>query len=177
MHIILGALGLIVTIIILLSRLSREGIDIGWLDPFKWSRRRKWRQAYNSNPLYDIEDPMKSTACLMYAMSKCSGDISREEKALILSIFKEIFKLTDRDATDLLSICSYLIKDEDVILKNTSKFLRASIDNFAEEQKESAYSLIEKIAYCEGQPNEKQAELLYQIKEVFKPKNEQFRKW
>ncbi|MGD9161908.1 MAG: hypothetical protein PVG39_26085 [Desulfobacteraceae bacterium] len=96
MHIILGALGLIVTILILINRLSKEDIDIGWLDPFKWNRRRKWRQAYNTNPLFDIEDPMKSTACLMYTMSKCSGDISREEKALIISIFKDVFKLADR---------------------------------------------------------------------------------
>ena len=60
---------------------------------------------------------------------------------------------------------------------NLSNFLRPSIDNFAEEQKESACSLIEKVAYCEGQPNEKQSELLDQIKEAFKPKTEQFRKW
>jgi uncharacterized tellurite resistance protein B-like protein len=177
MHIILGALGLIVTILVLVNRLSSVGIDIGWLDPFKWNRRRKWRQAYKSNPLFDIEDPMKSTACLMYAMSKCSGDISREEKATILSLFKDVFKLSDRESADLLSICSYLVKDEDKVKNNLSNFLKPSIDNFAEEQKQSANSLIEKVAYCEGQPNEKQAEFLNQIKEAFKPKNEQFRKW
>ena len=177
MHIVLGALGLIVTILILLNRLSNIGIDIGWLDPFKWNRRRKWRQAYHANPVFDIEDPMKSTACLMYTMSKCSGDISREEKAIILGIFKDVFKLTDREATDLLSTCSYLVKDADLIKNNLSNFLRPSIDNFAEEQKQSAYLLIEKVAFCEGQPNEKQSELLNQIKEAFKPKKEQFRKW
>jgi uncharacterized tellurite resistance protein B-like protein len=177
MHIILGALGLIVTILILFSRLSNAGIDIGWLDPFKWNRRRKWRQAYHANPLFDIEDPMKSTACLMYTMSKCSGDISQEEKAIILDIFKNVFKLTDREATDLLSTCSFLVKDEDVIKNNLSNFLRPSIDNFAEEQKQSAYSLIEKIAFCEGNPSEKQSEFLNQIKEAFKSKKEQFRKW
>ena len=177
MHIIIGALGLIVTILVLLNRLSNGGIDIGWLDPIKWNRRRRWRQAYNSNPLFDIEDPMKTTACLMCTMSKCSGDISREEKATILSIFKDVFKLSGREATDLLSICSYLVKDEDTVKNNLSNFLRPSIDNFAEEQKESACSLIEKVAYCEGQPNEKQSELLDQIKEAFKPKTEQFRKW
>lgn len=177
MHIILGALGSIVTILILFNRLSNVGIDIGWLDPFKWNRRRKWRQAYHADPVFYIEDPMKSTAFLMYTMSKCSGDISREEKAIILGIFKDVFKLTDREATDLLSTCSYYVKDEDVIKNNILKFLRPSLDNFAEEQKQSAYSLIEKVAFCEGQPNEKQSELLNQIKKAFKPKKEQFRKW
>ncbi len=177
MHIILGALGLIVTILILINRLSNAGIDIGWLDPFKWNRRRKWRQEYHSNPVFNIEDPMKSTACLMYTMSKCSGDISREEKEVMLSIYKDVFKLADREATDLLSTCSYFIKDEDLVKNNLSKFLKPSINYFAEEQKESAYSLIEKVACCEGGPNEKQSELLNQIKEAFKPKKEQFRKW
>ena len=177
MHILLGALGLIVTILILLNRLSNEGIDIGWLDPFKWKRRRKWRQAYHANPVFDIEDPMKATACLMYTMSKCSGDISREEKGIILEIFKEVFKLTDREAADMLSTCSYLVKNEDLIKNNLSNFLRPSIENFAEEQKQSAYSLIEKVAFSDGQPNEKQTEFLNEIKEAFTPKKEQFRKW
>ena len=177
MHIILGVLGLIVTILVLINRLSDAGIDIGWLDPFKWNRRRRWRQAYHADPVFAIEDPMKSTAGLMYTMAKCSGDISREEKACILSIFRETFKLTDREATDLLSTCSYHIKDEDVVKNNVLKYLRPSIDNFAEEQKHSAFSLIEKVAFCEGRPNEKQAGLLGNIKKILIPEEPKFKKW
>ncbi len=177
MHIILGALGLIVTILILLRRLSDAGIDIGWLDPFKAHRRYKWRQAYNANPLFDIDDPMKSTACLMYTMAKCSGDISKEEKSCILSIFKEIFKLSDKEATELLSNCSFYIKDENQVKDNLEKFMKPSIDNFADEQKKAAFSLIEKVAFCEENPNEKQSELLAEIKSIFTPKKETFRKW
>ena len=177
MHVILGALGLIVTILILLKRLSDAGIDIGWLDPIKWNRRRKWRQAYHSNPLFDIDDPMKSTAGLMYTMAKCSGDISREEKACIISIFKDVFKLSDVEATDLLSNCSFFIKDENLIKNNVEKFIRPSIDNFADEQKLSAFSLIEKVAFCEGNPNEKQKELLAKVKDIFTPQKKKFKEW
>ncbi len=46
---------------------------------------------------------------LMYTMAKCSGDISKEEKLCILSIFKEIFKLSDKEATKLLSNCSFYL--------------------------------------------------------------------
>lgn len=177
MHIILGGLGLVVTILVLLNRLSQAGIDVGWLDPVKWSRRRKWKQQYHANPLYDIKDPMKSTAGLMYTMAKCSGDISREEKEFILSIFKDVFKLSDREATDLLSTCSFYIKDENTVKDNLAKFIRPSINNFADEQKKSAFSLIEKVAFSEGSPNEKQLEFLNQIKEIFKPEKETFKKW
>jgi len=34
MHIILGVLGAIVTILVLLNRLADAGIDVGWLNPF-----------------------------------------------------------------------------------------------------------------------------------------------
>ncbi len=177
MHIILGTLGLIVTILVLANRLSEAGIDIGWLDPFKWNRRRKWRQAYHADPLFDIDDPMKSTAGLMYTMAKCSGDISREEKACILSIFKEDFKLSERESTDLLSTCSYYIKDEDYLKKNLRNYIRPSLENFAEKQMQSAVSLIEKVAFCEGRPNEKQSEFLREIKCVFEPKKAKFKEW
>ena len=174
---ILGALGAIVTILILLNRLQENGIDIGWLDPFKWHRRRKWRQSYYADPLFDIEDPMKSTAGLMYTMAKCSGDISREEKSCILSTFSDVFKLTESEATELLSTCSFFIKDENIVKNNLKKFLTPSIENFAEEQKKSAYSLIEKVAFCEDRPNEKQNELLNALKDFFIPEKPKFKEW
>jgi len=177
MHIVLGTLGVIVTILILLKRLSDAGIDIRWLDPVKWRRRRKWKQAYHADPLFDIDDPMQSTACLMYTMARCSGDISREEKVHILSIFKEDFKLSDREATDLLSTCSFHIRDEDTVKNNLHKFMRPSLDNFAEKQKDAAFALIEKVACCEGRPNQKQQEFLQEIKDAFKPAREKFKKW
>ena len=34
MHVILGILGVFVTILILMNRLQQGGIDIGWLNPF-----------------------------------------------------------------------------------------------------------------------------------------------
>ena len=177
MHVILGVLGLIVTILVLVNRLTEAGIDIGWLDPFKWNRRRKWRQACHADPLFDIDDPMKSTAGLMYTIAKCSGDISKEQKECILSIFKEEFKLSGREATDLLSTCSFYIQDEDFVKRNLSKFLRPSIENFADRQKQSALSLIERVAHCEGRANEKQSELLNQIKEILQPGKPKFKEW
>jgi uncharacterized tellurite resistance protein B-like protein len=120
---------------------------------------------------------MKSTAGLMYTMAKCSGDISREEKACILSVFQDNFKLSEREATDLLSTCSFHIKDEDLIKNNLNKFLGPSIDNFAEEQKHAAFELIHKVAYCEGKPNQKQSELLGEIEGILTPKKPKFKEW
>ena len=58
MH-ILGLLTLIVSILYLLDR---TGIDIGWLNPFHWHRRRAWSKQYHGDPIYSVEDPLHIAA-------------------------------------------------------------------------------------------------------------------
>ncbi|MCU7915671.1 MAG: hypothetical protein KZQ65_07135 [Candidatus Thiodiazotropha sp. (ex Gloverina cf. vestifex)] len=80
MHIVLGALGAIITILILVHRLSDSGIDIGWLNPFAWKRRREWAKKYHANPAFSLSDPMEVTALIMIAIAKSEGDISSQQK-------------------------------------------------------------------------------------------------
>ena len=82
MHIILALLGTIVTILILLNRLNESGIDLGWLNPFSWARRRKFRNEHDLNPVFKLDSPMEAAAILMLASAKIDGDITREQKAL-----------------------------------------------------------------------------------------------
>jgi len=46
MHVIIGFLGSVVTILWLLHRLAEMGIDMGGLNPWTWRRRRNFRQKY-----------------------------------------------------------------------------------------------------------------------------------
>lgn len=64
MHIILGLLGTIVTILVLINRAQDARIDIGWLNPFTWHRRRAFRNQYQANPAFCLESPMDSAALL-----------------------------------------------------------------------------------------------------------------
>ena len=167
MHIILGYLGSIITVLILINRLSKSGIDIGWLDPFKWHRRRQWRKKYYADPLFSIDDPMKATAGLLYTMVKCSGDISLEEKKFLLSTFQNDFQLSENEATDLLSDCSFHIKDENMVLERLEKYINPSLGLFTTSQKDSALELVEKVSKCAGSPNEKQIEFMCKITKIF----------
>ena len=69
MHVLLGILGSIITILILLKRLADSGIDLAGLNPFLWHRRRKWRMKVEGNPIHAISSPMELTALLRAAMS------------------------------------------------------------------------------------------------------------
>ena len=65
MHIIMGILGSVVTILILTNQLSRMGIDVGWLNPFAWSRRKKWQKKYHADPAFSMDRPMEAVAGLL----------------------------------------------------------------------------------------------------------------
>jgi hypothetical protein len=169
MHIILGVLGAIVTILVLMNRLSDVGVDIGWLDPFKWQRRRKWKQKYNTDPAFLFDDPMEATAGLMYTMIKLSGDITLEEKEFLLSTFQNEFQLSTSEASTLLSTCSFQIKDEILVRDNLTKYLERSLKAFTPVQKESACSLIEKTAAFGNNPNDIQTAFLSNIRAILLP--------
>ncbi|UTW44287.1 TerB family tellurite resistance protein [bacterium SCSIO 12696] len=166
MHIVLTILGAIVTILILVRRLDDAGISLNSLNPFWYFRRRKWQQQYNADPGFCIESPMEATAGLMYVAAKCSGDISREQKSCMLTLFQQEFHLSERESTELLASCSFLIPDEDKVKDQLSKFLEPSVARFSDEQRRSAIELVEQVIACDDPVASKQQEFFDEVKQV-----------
>ncbi len=171
MHIILGVLGAIVTILILVNRLKDNGIDIGWLNPFAWKRRRAWRKQYHADPIYALEHPMEATAATMLYLAKLEGDISKQQKASILSSFESVFHLSEKEATALFLSSSYLFNSRDVLSVDVEKLLKPSSEKFSEEQKRSAIELLTNLCKEEGDMNQEQKKALDKIALVFQMKS------
>jgi len=167
MHIILAALGAIVTMLILFNRLKDAGIDIGWLNPFSWAHRRRWRKKYNADPAFLLERPMEAAAGLMFVAAKCSGEMTAEERAFLIEKFETDFKLTNAQATDLLSSTAFLIKDEDNIYNKTAKFIEPSFKHFSPEQINSTIELVESVVQLNGNPTEKQLSFIAKVRNAF----------
>ena len=110
MHVIIGALGSIVTILWFLHRFAEMGIHLGALNPFLSQRRRRWKKHYDANPIYKIDSPLEATALLLTAAAKADSDMSAEEKAEILKIFSDEFHLSKSDAAGLLISSSHLLR-------------------------------------------------------------------
>ena len=161
MHVIIGLLGSIVTILWLLHRLAEMGIDLGGLNPFLWQRRRKWRKQYEANPVFLLEGPMEATALLITATAKADGDMSSEEKREILSIFENEFQLSKKDAAGLLISSSHLLGKGDEVREQLDKVLNPSLENFTKEQALSAIELIKRISELGGSATEMQSELIH----------------
>lgn len=169
MHIIFGLLGTIVTILILLNRLADAGIDLGGLNPFLWSRRRKWRKQYEGNPVFKIESPMDATAILMVAAAKADGDLSKEDKSLLLHLFETEFKLSKKDAAGLLISSVHLLGDGNEVRGNVKKFLFPSKAAFTASQSLSAMSLITQAAGGEDNAHVNAREFLSQVNKELAP--------
>jgi len=145
MHIILAALGLIVTILILLKRLGEAGIDIGWLNPFTWRRRRAWRKKIEGNPVFSLEGPLEVAAMLAISVAKIDGEISSEEKQTLLSLFQSEFGKTEKEASDLLMSSIYIFGDGQEAIAKPDKVMRRASKKFSEEQARSVMSLLDTI--------------------------------
>ena len=166
MHIILGMLGTIVTILWLLHRLAEMGIDLGGLNPWLWQRRRRWKTQFEANPIFAIESPLEATALLLLAVAKADGDMSSIEKRELLGVFEGEFGLSKRDAAGLLVASSHLLGKGDEVRDNLAGVLDASLANFSDEQSRSAVELMRRIAQVDGPPTEMQNELMANASEI-----------
>lgn len=177
MHILLGILGTVVTILILLNRLSNTGIDLGWLNPFLWKKRRKWRKMYEGNPVYKITSPMDATALLMVAAAKADGDMTEESKENILSLFEKEFHLSGKEATGLMISSVHLLGDGEEVRNNIGAVLAPSLGQFSESQSASTINLIGRVAGAAGSRPEHIQNIVNTIENVFAKKNNNKNQW
>jgi tellurite resistance protein len=169
MHIILGALGSLVTILWLLHRLAEMGIDLGGLNPWAWRRRRKWRSTYEANPVFAITSPMELTALLIAATAKADGDMTSEEKQAILEIFRNDFHLDERDAASLLTASTHLLGRGEEVRDRLADVVRPARGSFTDAQAESAVDMVERIAAVGAGLHPLQSELIGRIRAELLP--------
>jgi hypothetical protein len=167
MHILLSILGAIITILILLKRLEAGGIDIGWLNPFAWKRRRAWAKKYHANPMYALDNPRDVAALLVVALAKSEGDMSAEQKKHILSRFTETFHLPQTEAEDLMVSSNYLLREGIDGVNNINKLMAASASRFTPAHAQSALALCNEIATLESPANAWQQNLLHRLTQYF----------
>lgn len=177
MHIVLGFLGSVVTILWLLHQLAEMGIDLGGLNPWLWKRRRKWRSQHEANPIFAVEDPMEATALLMAAVAKADGDMSSTAKQQLLERFQSEFSLSKRDSAGLLISSVHLLGKGDEIRSNLAGVMKPSIEVFSQEQAESAMDLISKVADIDGKRSELTDELVTEATNILSARTQPSDKW
>jgi len=160
MHIIIAFLTALAG---LLYALERLGVDIGWLNPWAWKRRRAWKKQSTGNPAFTLDKPIDAIALVATAAAKIDGDISIEEKTELRNIFRETFQKTDKQAAELLASSVYLLGSGEAVFKAPEKVLKRSLEKFSEDQKSSSISLLKKVIAVGGDASDSQSEFYKKI--------------
>ncbi|GGC05779.1 hypothetical protein GCM10011352_34970 [Marinobacterium zhoushanense] len=163
MHILIGILTTLVTLLYLLERL---GVDLGWLNPWAWKRRRAWLKQSKGNPAYGLDKPIDAIALIATAAAKIDGDLSIEEKNKLKSIFRTTFNQSEKDATQLLVVSVHLLGSGEEIFQSPERVLKRSIEDFTDEQRNSSIDLLNKVINVGGSPSKLQEEFLGKVKKL-----------
>lgn len=164
MHIVLGLLGAIVTILFLLDRL---GVDLGALNPFHWRRRRAWASRYHGDPIYSIEDPKHVAALFIVGAARLDGDLSASQKKAALQQFESTFSIDSRAASQLLGSAAHLLGPPQVIDTQLSALIEKHEDRFSQEQAESMIQMMIEVASADGELTTQQREYIESVRSRF----------
>lgn len=149
MHIIIGALSAILTLLYIFERL---GIDIGWYNPWSWRRRRAWARRYSGDPVYSVDDPMHAAAILVTGVARLDGTVCAEEKKALIALFEEKFSLGPKAAAELLGSAAHLLGAPQVVETQLDGLAGKTRELFSPEQSESIIDMMERIAALDGGP-------------------------
>ncbi|MFO1369187.1 MAG: TerB family tellurite resistance protein [Marinagarivorans sp.] len=173
MHIIIAFLTALVT---LLYALERLGVDLGWLNPWAWRRRRAWLKRSTANPVFSLDKPIDAAALIVTAAAKIDGDISIQEKEELKRIFVSAFNLPEKAATQLLGASVFLLGSGEDVFNSPDRVLRNTIDKFTDEQKNSVLDILQKVVAIGGSPSAMQTEFVSKVQAAMFPNNDK-RNW
>ena len=166
MHVVLGLLTSIITILYLLDRM---GVNLGGLNPFDWRRRRAWAAKYQGDPIYSVEDPIHVAALLIVGVAKLDGDLSAEQKRVILSQFESRFSLDKRASSELLGSAAHLFGAPQVIDAQLDGVAEKNKKQFSGDQSESVLEMMVEVATAEGEASAKQRGYITKVRSIFAP--------
>ncbi len=161
MHIVLGLLGTLVTILYLLDRL---GINIGGLNPFYWYRRRAFAKRYGADPIYSIDDPIHVASLLIIGAAKLDGDLTAEQHSVAQAEFQQNFNLDAKEASDLFGSAAHLLAAPQLLENQLNKLADRHASRFTREQADSLVDIMTTVASTSGGLSISQKEFIDSIR-------------
>ncbi len=164
MHIVIGFLGSLVTILYLLDRL---GIDIGGLNPFYWYRRRAFAQKYGADPIFSIDDPVHLASLFVIGAAKLDGELTAEQRRVAQQQFESTFSLSDKDASALFGSASHLLAAPQLLDDQLGKLADRHKSSFSNDQAESLLDMMVSVVTAGGEASATQREFIEKVRGTF----------
>jgi len=167
MGILLELLGLMVALLVGLGTLKRNGVDIGWLNPFSFFHRLRWKRKVTVPPLYALEHPVDVVGVLALAAVQTSGMVTTKQKEGVLALLRQHLSMPEAEANNLWILSSHLLRHRALDAREVPAVLEKSVEKFSDYHQQTLMAIVKAAVVIEPPANAAQAELVAAIEAFF----------
>ncbi|WP_027014511.1 hypothetical protein [Comamonas composti] len=170
MGILLEILGLIITFTMLMEALQRLGINVGWLNPLSFFRRRAWKKKISTPPLYTLEHPVDVVAVLALATVQTAGVVTVQQKTGVQALLSQHLSLSETEAGNLLVASAHMLRNRALDVGELPAVLGPSAARFTDYHQQTLRTIMRAAATLEPPMNRAQKELIDGVAAFFEKK-------
>jgi len=167
MGILIEFLGLVVAVALALGALKRNGVDIGWLNPFTFLHRLRWKQKSTVPPLYALVHPIDVVGVLALAAVQTSGLVTSKQKESVLALLRQHLSMDEAEANKLWILSSHLLRHRALDPREVPAVLEPSADKFSDYHQKTLMTVVRAAIAIEPPENPAQSELVTAIEAFF----------
>jgi len=177
MHVVIGIITAIAGLVWALHSLQNSGVNLNSFNPFFWLRRKKWEQQLGTKPMHRLDKPMDAACLLLVGIVKTEGEITREQKADIIKLFQDEFKLDESQSTELFSVSSHMLQDVVDLPAEVINILAPCKEQFKPDQTDSLLKMLAKVASIEHVITDMQSKVITAVENVLRTNLVEAGKW
>lgn len=166
MHIIIGLLTAIGTLVWALYRLQDSGVNLNAFNPFYWMRRKKWERSLGTKAMHKIENPMEAAALLVVGVASLSDGMTRELKKETIQLFVNEFGISTQKATDYYSASLFMLKESGSLDKEVHNILFSTKNQFKPNHIESLLKMLRIVSQAEGVVTQEQTDTINAVEKT-----------
>jgi hypothetical protein len=160
-------LGLVLAVTVALGALKRNGVDIGWLNPFTFFHRLRWKRKSSIPPLYALDHPIDVVGVLALAAVQTSGIVTTKQKEGVLALLRQHLSMDEEEANKLWILSSHLLRHRALDAREVPAVLEKSAEKFSAYHQQTLMTVVKAAMAIEPSQNAAQAELLTAIEAFF----------
>jgi hypothetical protein len=170
MGVVVQILGLLVTFTVAMEALQRLGLDVGWLNPLSFFRRRAWNKKVTTPPLYALEHPVDVVAVLALAVVQATGAVTVTQKQGVLALLRERLKLGESEAENLWVASAHLLRNRALAVGELPGVLERSAGKFTDYHVQTLLAVMQSAAQIDPPVSAAQQQLMDAVQAYFAKK-------
>ncbi|RRD57839.1 phenylacetic acid degradation protein [Comamonadaceae bacterium OH2545_COT-014] len=174
MGLLMQIIGLLMGLIFVAEGLKRLGIDVGWLNPLTFFRRRAWKKKITQPPLYALEHPVDVVGVLALAVAQAGqaqpGAALPHESArasAAQALLRQHLSLDEKAAQDLWLASAHLLRAHPLTPREVPAVLTRSAARFTPYHQDTLRTVLHAVAHAQPPVTAEQQALLDAVAAFF----------